>query len=249
MAKFLSFLSKHPFPVEAYFKSSIVLAYAIPKEDLQALIPNCLSLDIFDDKWGFIAVAMVTTQGLRPKGLPEFMGNNFFLMGYRIFVRYNSPSGRRLRGLYILKSTTDKKKMEIFGNIFTKYNYTTADFQIQEEQGQVTVESLKEKINVIIDKSKESVDLPIGSPFPDWKEARKFAGPMPFTFSVDSINKKVTIIEGVRENWKPRPIEVIQNQIGFMDTLNFPKAVLANAFIIENVPYQWKKGETEAWQI
>jgi hypothetical protein len=34
-----------------------------------------------------------------------------------------------------------------------------------------------------------------------------------------------------------------------MDSLNFPKAVLANAFIIENVPYQWKKGETEAWQI
>ena len=113
----LPFLKNHPFAVEAFFESSLVLTFAIPKEQLQPLIPECLTLDTFDDKWAFIAVAMVQTKGLRPKGFPALFGNDFFLIGYRVFVRYQNNAGKNLRGLYILKSETDKKKMEFFGNI------------------------------------------------------------------------------------------------------------------------------------
>jgi hypothetical protein len=83
----LSFLKNHPFAVEAHFKSSTVLTFAVPKEQLQMLIPECLALDTFNDKWAFVAIAMVQTTDLRPKGFPKFLGNNFFLIGYRIFVR------------------------------------------------------------------------------------------------------------------------------------------------------------------
>ena len=124
-----SFLKNHPFAVEAFFESSLVFTYAIPKEQLQPLIPDCLQLDTLNDKYAFIAVAMVQTKSLRPKGFPSIMGNDFFLIGYRVFVRYTNTAGKRLRGLYILKSETDKKKMEIMGNIFTHYNYTTTDIQ------------------------------------------------------------------------------------------------------------------------
>jgi hypothetical protein len=113
----LSFLKNHPFAVEAFFESSMVLSFAIPKEELQSLIPECLELDTFQDKWAFIAVAMVQTKGLRPKGFPAILGDDFFLTGYRIFVRYTNNAGKRLRGLYILKSETDKKKMQFMGNI------------------------------------------------------------------------------------------------------------------------------------
>ena len=59
---------------------------------------------------------MVQTKELRPKGFPKFMGNDFFLIGYRVFVRYTNNAGKNLRGLYILKSETDKTKMEFFVN-------------------------------------------------------------------------------------------------------------------------------------
>jgi hypothetical protein len=57
-----SFLKDHPFAVEAFFESSLVLTFAIPKDQIKYLIPECLELDTFDGKWGFIAVAMVQTQ-------------------------------------------------------------------------------------------------------------------------------------------------------------------------------------------
>ena len=99
-----SFLKNHPFAVDAFFDSSTVLAYAVPKEELEKLIPECLEIDTFDNKWGFVAMAMVQTKHLRPKGFPKFMGNDFFLIGFRIFVRYTTSTGKRLRGLYIIKS-------------------------------------------------------------------------------------------------------------------------------------------------
>ena len=244
----LSFLKNHPFGVEAFFESSVVLTFAIPKEEVQKFIPECLELDTFNNKWAFIAVAMVSTKELRPKGFPKILGNDFFLIGYRVFVRYTNNAGKRLRGLYILKSETDKKKMEFMGNTFTHYNYTTTDITQTKECDLQEIISIKSNFNIKFDNSKEEVSLPENSPFADWKEARRFAGPLPFTFNYNSSNKEVLIIEGVRENWIPKPLRIIDYRISFLDSLDLKTVVLANAFIINDIPYFWKKGKTEVWK-
>ena len=242
------FLKNHPFAVEAFFESSTVLTFAVPKEELQHLIPECLELDTFNDEFAFVAVAMVQTAGLRPKGFPKFMGNDFFLIGYRIFVRYTNNAGKRLRGLYILKSETDKKKMEFLGNMFTHYNYTTTDILQTNKSGTREIKSIQSKFNLLIDTSDGEVDLPLHSPFADWKAARRFAGPLPFTFTYNAEKKEVLIIEGVREHWIPKPLKVIDYNFEFLKDLKLKNAVLANAFIIENIPYHWKKGRIEKWK-
>ena len=245
----LSFLKNHPFAVEAFFESSLVLTFAIPKEQIQHLIPPCLQLDTFNDKWAFIAVAMVQTKDLRPKGFPKIFGNDFFLIGYRVFVRYENKSGKSLRGLYILKSETDKSKMEFFGNIFTHYNYTTTDINNSRQNGITEIGSNKSGFKIKIENMiNEDIGLPTGSPFADWKEARRFAGPLPFTFTYNQANKKVLIIEGVREDWKPVPVKVIEYNFSFINNYKFNDVTLANAFIIRNIPYYWKKGKTEQWK-
>lgn len=244
----LSFLKNHPFAVEAFFESSLVLTFAVPKEQLQNLIPECLQLDTYLDKWGFIAIAMVQTKELRPKGFPKFMGNNFFLIGYRVFVRYTTSAGKNYRGLYILKSETDKKKIEMMGNIFTHYNYTTTDISQIETELVKTISSAKSNFTLHIDKLEENVSLPKHSPFADWKEARRFAGPLPFTFTFNNKKREVLIIEGVRQNWTPLPVKVIDYNFDFLKKLKLENPILANAFIIRNIPYYWKKGKIDQWK-
>lgn len=244
----LSFLKDHPFAVEAFFDYSTVLTYAVPKALLAKLVPPCLQLDTFNDNWAFVAVAMVQTKQLRPKGFPKCLGNQFFLIGYRIFVRYTTQAGKNLRGLYILKSETDKKKMELLGNIFTHYQYSTIDIHQATENGKKEISSKKGQLKVVIDELADEVQLPAQSPFTDWKEARRFAGPLPFTFSYNPINNEVLIVEGLRENWTPKPLKVLQHQFEFLNKLNLQHATLANAFIIENIPYRWKKGRKEIWK-
>lgn len=241
------FLKKHPFAVDAYFDHSIVLTYAIPVEILQPLIPACLQLDTFNNRWGFVAVAMVKTRQLRPAGFPKVLGSEFFLIGYRIFVNYHTREGKRLRGLYILKSETNSKKMERLGNTFTRYQYTTIDIEANTSVTGAIIFSKNSFINVIVGFPEHNVNLPETSPFVDWKQARRFAGPLPFTFSFNGNTREVLIVEGSRENWQPTPVKVIMADIGFLNELKLEGMRLASAFVTKDIPYHWKKGRTELW--
>lgn len=244
----MTFLKKHPFAVEAFFDRSLVLTFAVPKEQLEQLIPECLELDLFQDQWAFIAIAMVQTSGLRPKGFPKFLGNDFFLTGYRIFVRYTTSAGKRLRGLYIIKSETNKKKMQWAGNIFTHYNYTTTDITQSQEGTLQSISSKKSNFQLHFEESEEAVPLPLQSPFGNWKEARRFAGPLPHTFTYQEEKKEVLIIKGLRSNWTPQPVKIKDYRFEFLDQLQLEGLVLANAFVIKNIPYEWEKGKVDPWK-
>ena len=103
-------------------------------------------------------------------------------------------------------------------------------------------------MDVRIHTNGQEIPLPQHSPFNTWQEARRYAGPLPFTFTIDKKTREILIIEGVRQNWIPEPVEVIRQEIRFMQKEIFKKAVLANAFIIRDVPYYWKKGIVESWK-
>ncbi|MCC5916949.1 MAG: DUF2071 domain-containing protein [Cryomorphaceae bacterium] len=236
----------HPFAVDAFFERSVVLTYAFPQEQLKPLLPPNLTLDTYEN-FGFVAAAMVQTKNLRASGFPPQLGNDFFLIGFRIFVRYTDKRGKNLRGLYILKSETDKKKMEFFGNIFTKYQYTTTDISNINHNGITTYSSRKSDFSVSINENAENIPLPQNSPFPDWKTARRYAGPLPFTFTWFPEKKEILIIEGERSNWKPQPISIKNHHFGFFQDWKLTNGILANAFDVKNIPYTWKKGRKESW--
>jgi hypothetical protein len=244
----LSALKCQPFAVEAFFESSLVLTYAVPAVDLLKLIPPCLQLDTLNNEFGFIAVAVVKTKKLRPKGFPEFLGNDFILTGFRVFVKYTTSQGKRLRGLYILKSETDRFKMAFLGNLMTSYNYSQKNIIYKSAGGIISAIIPDSDFNIEVDTSVGDVPLPIGSPFADWKAARRFAGPLPFTFTYNPKTKKVLIIEGLRQNWIPKPVAVINHHVGFIQQLGFKSVLLANAFVVQNIPYQWKKGRFDLWK-
>lgn len=238
-------LRTHPFAVDAFFDHSLVLTYALPVAALQPMIPDCLAPDSWNEKWGFVAAAFVSTRRLRPAGFPAWMGRDFILSGYRIFVRYTDARGRRLRGLYIIRSVTNKRIMSFSGNLFTHYRYKTADLKMTHSADRIRVASKKENIDIEADCSSEAI-LPAGSVFDTWQQARRFAGPLPFTFSVDGKRKQVIIIEGVRESWTPQPVSILHHQIGWLQQDSFAEKKLASAFLVSSIPYHWKKGRTAA---
>jgi len=240
-------IPQQPFAVEAFFEHSLVLTYAVPKAQIEAMLPPRLDLDTFDDKWGFVAIAMVQTSSLRIAGFPKFMGSDFFLIGYRIFVQYTNKAGKRLRGLYILKSETDSRRMEFLGNRFTNYKYSTIDISESIEASKRTIHSDKSGLTVVSAVGEENAALPNGSPFSTWKEARRFAGPLPFTFSYNPAEDSMLIVQGLRQNWTPKPVSIHGAEVGFLQNSNFKNHRLASAFEVAQIPYRWKKGVLEQW--
>lgn len=233
--------------MQANLEQTLVLTFAVPAEELLNYVPEPLTLDIYDNKWAFLAVALVRTKHLRPKGFPKFLGRNFILVGYRIFVRYTTQKGKNLRGLYILGSATDSRLMEIMGNLLTNYHYKHMDIQWEEKARQTLVQSSKQRLQIEFPMHIHDPKLPVDSPFPDWKTARRYAGPLPFTFYINKENKEIHIVEGKRTDWIPNPIHIQHYQIGFLDDYISGKKILASAFSITNIPYYWKKGRVEKW--
>jgi hypothetical protein len=41
---------------------------------------------------------------------------------------------------------------------------------------------------------------------------------------------------------------LVSCNIGFFKRDEFKNAALANAFLFENIPYQWEKGRIEKWE-
>lgn len=243
-------LRRHPIPVTAWFRHSLVLTYAFPRELLEPLLPPGLTIDNYGN-FGFVAIAMVQTEALRPAGCPKIFGQDFFLTGYRIFARYKTNGGRTLRGLRILRSDTDRRLMAFFGNHLTHYNYQTAAIQFREENRHIDIgiqtPGQLADLHVIADLNSEPAPLPEGSPFADLREARLFAGPLPYTFDYEEETHSIVMIEGVRENWKPVPIKVEVLQNTFFDRAPFNRVtpILANAFHVEKIPYEWRRGVRE----
>jgi hypothetical protein len=246
-------LQRHALPIKAHFRSSLVLAYAVPASVLQPFLPAGLTLDTYGN-FGFLAIALVETRDLRPSFVPARLGMSFFLSGYRIFTRYQTIAGRTLRGLRILRSDTNRFSMQMFGNLLTHYHYERSKFRVrstdQRYEVEVTTPDGRADLHVEADLSTETVALPPGSPFADLKEARKFAGPLPFTFDFEKQTHSIIRVEGVRQRWDPRPVSVIVHQNTFLDQYPFRDsgAILANAFYLEDVPYSWRPGIRERLQ-
>jgi len=215
-----------------------------PEETLRPLVSKGLELDTFAGL-GFVTVAMVWTKRLRPAGFPAALGQDFFLAGYRIFTRLNDH-GRRLRGLQILRSETDRNRMVWSGNLLTHYHYRRVNVRISETAGQTRVQTALPDGTPTLDLMfAASVDaaLPAGSPFGDWPTARRFAGPMPFTFGAED-DATFVVIEGARRDWAPRPVEVREWRVRLFEEAPFREAtpVLANAFAVNGIAYRWKRG-------
>jgi len=242
----LHLLKRHPIPISAFFRHSLVLTYALPPETLEPLLPKGLVLDLFRGH-AFLAIALVQTERLRPSFLPAVMGQDFFLSGYRIFTRLDNAAQSK-RGLRILRSDTDRRRMACAGNLLTHYNYRLCETELKTTSGERhwTIRTPRAEADIeVVARLTDGPGLPPdGSPFSTLAEARKFAGPLPYTFDYEESTDSIIGIHAIRQQWEPRPVAVDVRRNTFLEHEPFLGAhpILANAFYVHDVPYRWEQG-------
>ena len=238
----LHLLKRHPLSIQAFLRRSLVLTYAFPRRLLDPLLPPGLALDVYGD-FGFLAIALVQTEGLRPAYLPAAFGRDFFLSGYRIFTRLGAR-----RGLWILRSDTDSPWLVRTGNLLTRYRYRLCRVDLTETPGRldcsIHTPQAEADLEVRAEIGDAAAPLPVGSPFSNAKDARRFAGPLPHTFDYEPESHSIVSVRGVRKEWNPRPVKVEVRKNTFLEREPFCRAapILANSFYVRNVPYRWERG-------
>lgn len=242
----LHLLKRHPIPISAFFRHSLVLTYAFSPELLKPLLPAALVLDTWRG-FAFLAVALVQTESLRPSFLPAALGRNLFLSGYRIFTRL-AAGAQSKRGLMILRSDTDHAWMVRSGNLLTHYNYRLCEANLRETRNElhwtIRTPCAEADLEVKVCLESNRASLPANSPFQTYSEARRFAGPLPYTFDYEQETNSIIGICALRQDWNPEPVLVDVRRNTFLDQQPFRGAqpLLANAFHVQNVPYRWQRG-------
>ncbi|HEY7055327.1 MAG TPA: DUF2071 domain-containing protein [Vicinamibacterales bacterium] len=240
-------LRRHPVAVSARLEECLTLTYALPSHVLARLLPPGLELDTFGG-YGFVAIALVRTRALRPAGLPAWLGQEFFLSGYRVFTicRPADPDARPMRGLWILRSDADRRRMVAGANLLTHYNYHRCDARIVADahRRDVSVRTDDGRGDLEIGADLSRATLPPGSPFPSIRDARRFAGPLPFTFDYEAETNAIIAVNATRTHWQPAPVTVHVRRTAFFDDPAFDGCtpILAAAFHVSGVDYRWARG-------
>jgi uncharacterized protein YqjF (DUF2071 family) len=241
----LTRLRRHPIAVKAHFRHCLTLTYALPPDVLRPLLAPGLELDTYDG-YAFVAVALVQTESLRPAILPAALGQDFFLAGYRIFTLFTPPGGKAMRGLRILRSDADRSGMVVGGNLLTHYNYHRCNASVDTASDRIhfsvrTADGLG-ALEVTADRSSDT--LPVGSPFWSVRDARRFAGPLLFTFDYERETDSIIAIRATRTHWQPAPVSVDVGRISFFAQPPFNRCTptLAAAFYVHDVDYRWERG-------
>jgi uncharacterized protein YqjF (DUF2071 family) len=241
-------LQRHPIPMSCHFEHSLAVAWALPAHTLEPLVPPGLTLDTYENRWGFVVIALVQARNLRPAFLPASCGRDYALTGYRIFVRYRDRTGRTRRGLHILRSDTSKRVMKLGGNLLTHYNYQLARIDIAPAadrlEVRITTPGAEADLHVVAHLSGEPAPLPPASPFRSAHDARRFAGPLAWTFDHEPQTSSIIMIQARRSAWLPQPTAVDIKTCSFLERAPFSTAAprLANAFYVADVGYGWQQG-------
>lgn len=258
----LHVLRRHLLAIRTRFGHSLVLTYAFPPAVLAPLLPPGLALERYEAPDGtahaFVAIGIVSVTGLRPAALParpaRFRGPGpaGVLTGYRVFARFPTPGGRTMRGLYILRSDTQRRLIAVAGNLLTRYHYHLGRIRLTVEAGRLTatVDSRDgaADLTVTADLDSAPAPLPPGSPFADDAAARRFAGPLPYTFDYEASTQSIVVVKAHRSAWRPEPVAVTVSRRTFLDRGPFAGAepVLAQAFHVADLDYGWHRGERRA---
>jgi len=241
-------LQRHPIPMTCHFGHGLVITWALPAQVLTPLVPPGLDLDTYDGRWGFVVIALVQARQLRPAFAPAWAGRDYALTGYRIFVKHRDLAGRTRRGLHILRSDTDKRSMRLGGNLLTHYRYRLAGIDITPADGRlavrITTPAAEADLDVLAELAGQPAPLPPGSPFRSDHDARRFAGPLPWTFDYEPQTRSIVMIRGRRGQWQPTPVGVTVRTCSFLDRAPFDGAGprLASAFHITGLDYHWDRG-------
>jgi uncharacterized protein YqjF (DUF2071 family) len=249
-------LRRHPLAMRTRFGHSLVLTYALPPAVLAPLLPPGLALDTYHapdgTEHGFVAIGVVSALHLRPAGLPAACGHDYVMSGYRIFTRFPTPGGRTMRGLKTLRSDTDRRLMVLGGNLLTRYHYRLARIRLDASGTllRVRIDSRDglADLAVTADLASRPAPLPAGSPFATAAHARRFAGPLPYTFDYEPRTGSMVVVKAHRTQWHPEPVAVDVSRLTFFahGPLAGSRPVLANAFHVADLDYGWHRGSRRA---
>jgi uncharacterized protein YqjF (DUF2071 family) len=237
-----------PFTMKTVFQDSFLLTFAVPPERLAALLPPCVHPYVRDGH-SYVSILIANMRGMRPQGVPEFLGTNYYQIVYRAVVRLYDVEGREYPGVFFLRSDSNDPVMSFFGNRLTEFRFHyfhTGAINMVERNGDmlITVETRDKGGDLIAHLYTHGAadSLPPSAGFASVREEKDTLVQLFHAFAYDPERELVYDLEIERGEWRLQRLEMLDCFSAFFMEQPFTRieAESVSSVYIHECSYIWK---------
>lgn len=189
--------------------------------EVENLVPAGIRVRNFNGR-AIISLVNVMLKNMHPSFVPEAFGFNYRHVAFRLLVEDSHLNDGQSKGIYFLRSFTDKPMIVLGGQLLTDYNLENAQLTCTE-----SMLELKQGDKFLTYALDESV-IPQKN-----EELFKVIGSIDRAYSV--LGNDLRMVRIMREKWPIEPVECYHFQTNFFITARLEGAFKVN----EVIHYQW----------
>ncbi|MEM7576004.1 MAG: DUF2071 domain-containing protein [Planctomycetota bacterium] len=216
-----------------------LIGFQTPATGVAHLLPAGLRL-VQADGMAIWNLAVGHVRRARPRGLPACLGLSYTQVAYRLLVEADIADGTTRRGLYFVRSDTDRHAAVWTGNLMTDFRLHHSEVQTRhtDKRVEVAVQSddlaghlrLQLNADTAVDE-----DTPTAAPAVRCEE---------LGLAVHGHQLHTVTAARVGSDWTPAPFRVSNFRIGLFDALGLD-AQPTDAIRVPRVRYRWTLGGRE----
>ena len=219
----------------------ILINYQVDKDVLTKFLPEPFRPKLVNDK-GVVGICLIRLKNIRPKGLPKTVGISSENGAHRIAVEW-TENGETKEGVFIPRRDTSSKLNSLAGGRIFPGVHHLADFSVNEENGNYSVEFKSDDGTFLSIIAKETSEWNKNSVFEDLNCASDFFEKGTVGYSPDKIGETFDGLELKTYEWKVKPLTVSEVRSTFFeDETIFPKGTVKfdNALLMKSIEHEWK---------
>jgi len=225
--------------LRGWMKDGLVLVYRTPAGTVRDLLPEGLNLLVRNGN-AFWNIAISQVQALRPWGLPPWAGFECAMVTCGLNVSMQTPTGKRIRGLYPIRSDADPRFLWFLGkdSLGFEIHRSAIEFRQKENRLIVTVDSQQD------DQGHAYLSVALEEPATMALESWDLLTHPGLLISRDKWLSRVHFAEMIHDSLFPwKPVEVQEARWNLFRNLDQEQAVLEMACRIEPAEFTWTVGE------
>ncbi len=196
-----------------------LINFSVNMEEVLPLMPAGIKVRDFDGK-AIISMVNVQLRHMRPTGLPKALSFDYQHVAFRLLVDDGHLNEGENKGIFFLKSFSDKPMVVWSGNLMTNYRLSNA--QISEEDG-FRLDQGENFVRYKLTDEAVAKD----------KELKSVVGAIDRAYAMEEGKLMKTLIQ--RETWPIEQVSCIDFETNF-----FRSAKLLGAFEVkETIHYHW----------
>ncbi len=128
----MSILKTLPLAFEGNLHEVNLINFSIDPSELEGLVPPEVPVRLFDGR-AMISLVNVQLEEMKPTFLPSFLSFNYRHVGFRLLVDDEQFTDQASRGIYFIRSFSNRTDIVAAGRQLSNYNLETAEISYKDQ--------------------------------------------------------------------------------------------------------------------